>query len=553
MSAIATTARSASRASPAGAGVTSHAVVAREPGSSGDDPATRLAVVEALAACASESGVGDIALTVDAAGEACIDDGIAILRRHGVRALPLIALADDGSAASPRPARDPAAVLARLAEHDALARYGGDAYAVVFAEPGLAADAARSVRAGWSQRGIATTLRIGCLRSAISDHGLPDGIDFALDWLPLRASRVAGETVTYDYRIAATEIARRHARDAALAPTIPIAAASEINLPASQIKLTGVSVPKLDYAIDAARRYLHNRDGGDAPFFVLRLPDVAPRTLALAARIVQQAHMPSAAAHAGAAIAPPAVSAARIAVVLHLFYPSLWPDFERALLALPEPCDVFVSCRPRAEGAVRRMVCARFPGAVVYASPNLGRDVWPFLRWLKTPGVERYTYVLKLHSKKSTHIDDASRTPMGSGDEWRNRTLEGLVGSRERVTRLLAALDARRDVGIVAPSGFLYDQVAWRAATGRTLGMLRSRLGIDAPLSGGFPAGTMFWARVESLLPLARALRDDPALVDFEREAGQVDGTLHHAYERFFPLVAAKQGMRTVDASELVG
>jgi lipopolysaccharide biosynthesis protein len=286
---------------------------------------------------------------------------------------------------------------------------------------------------------------------------------------------------------------------------------------------------------------------------VLRLPDVAPRTLAFARRVIACPHGPSPDAHAVAPLALPAVSAARIAVVLHLFYPSLWPDFERALLALPEPCDVFVSCRPRAEGAVRRLVSARFPGAVVYASPNLGRDVWPFLRWLATPGIERYAYVLKLHSKKSMHIDDAVRTPMGSGDDWRNRTIAGLVGSRERVSQLLAALDARREVGIVAPSGFLYDQIAWRAATGRTLEMLRRRLAIEQPLGGGFPAGTMFWARVESLLPLARALSSDPSLVDFEREAGQVDGTLHHAYERLFPLVATKQGLRTVEAAELVG
>jgi len=68
-------------------------------------------------------------------------------------------------------------------------------------------------------------------------------------------------------------------------------------------------------------------------------------------------------------------------------------------------------------------------------------------------------------------------------------------------------------------------------------------------VSGYFPAGTMFWARLAALTPLA-TLPD--AALDFEREAGQVDGTLHHAYERMMALVAASAGYLTTDSLTLL-
>jgi lipopolysaccharide biosynthesis protein len=41
-------------------------------------------------------------------------------------------------------------------------------------------------------------------------------------------------------------------------------------------------------------------------------------------------------------------------------------------------------------------------------------------------------------------------------------------------------------------------------------------------------------------------------MLDFEREAGQVDGTLHHAYERLVALVAGSLGFRVTDSAALL-
>ena len=56
----------------------------------------------------------------------------------------------------------------------------------------------------------------------------------------------------------------------------------------------------------------------------------------------------------------------------------------------------------------------------------------------------------------------------------------------------------------------------------------------------------MFWIRPDAIAPLISA---DPDVLDFEREAGQVDGTLHHAIERAIAHIAADSGYRLVDTS----
>src|SRR5258707_189440 len=89
----------------------------------------------------------------------------------------------------------------------------------------------------------------------------------------------------YDYLVVATEIARRNADTSPMAPSILLATGDAIELPASHLRLTGVSSIKTDYAIDAARRFVRNRAGTGIPYWVCRIAfdagsDPAPHVLA---------------------------------------------------------------------------------------------------------------------------------------------------------------------------------------------------------------------------------------------------------------------------------
>ena len=72
---------------------------------------------------------------------------------------------------------------------------------------------------------------------------------------------------------------------------------------------------------------------------------------------------------------------------------------------------------------------------------------------------------------------------------------------------------------------------------------LAEQLGIslDAQRYIDFPAGSMFWARVDALRPLYGL---NLPLSAFPPERGQVDGTLQHAVERLFGVITRHQGFR---------
>ncbi|EXS67932.1 rhamnan synthesis F family protein [Sphingobium sp. Ant17] len=53
-----------------------------------------------------------------------------------------------------------------------------------------------------------------------------------------------------------------------------------------------------------------------------------------------------------------------------------------------------------------------------------------------------------------------------------------------------------------------------------------------------FPAGSMFWARTDAILPILSA---DLEWEDFPLEEGQTDGTLAHCIERMFGVVAVSR------------
>ncbi len=541
-----------SRDLPPGSARSDDVVLAWE--ASGDESeSTRRAGLESLAAIAQQIGAA-LLVPIDAGSEPWFGQLVGTLVRYGVAALPLVAV--DGSTAA-----KPEALLATLASNCPLVDWNGGCCICVVADPEVPIDEAAAVlRAAVGARGHRA--RMGWLRHRSVYIKSPAGAHFAIDWPPYGAPMVARTAaipasvtpIDIDYALLVVDIARLHTGESPVAPSVLWSSARSITLPHARTRVIGVSSLKIAHAIGSVRRFVRNRAGLGVPFWVLRVafdPDVPADVAALPAlaATLARGHVVSGSIAHTEQIELPSKSAARIAVVVHLYYPELWSEFAAGIAALPEPCDVFVSCPMRARNAVARIVRMQFPHAVVIGVGNLGRDVLPFLRWLGTSGVARYEYVLKLHSKKSVHVVDSTVSPFGGGEGWRRQSLDGLIGQCAHATALLRALDANPDVGIVAPAGLLNDQVAGPCATGDLVTSLCAHVAPGSVVHGRFPAGTMFWARTAALALLA----DTPErLLDFESEAGQVDGMLHHAYERLFPLVATAQGYRTVDSAELL-
>ena len=236
----------------------------------------------------------------------------------------------------------------------------------------------------------------------------------------------------------------------------------------------------------------------------------------------------------------PVQAPGRIALHCHLFYADLLDEFLGQMQAMPCPFDLYVSV-PTDELAGR---CSKDFGALakvrqlkVSVVANRGRDIAPMLVEFGA-ALAGYDFIGHIQSKKSLYNGGATQG-------WREYLLQGLLGSPENVRRIFGLFQRDPGLGMIYPQTHVsvpYYAFSWLA--NRDQGArLCGRLGVAMPSDYfDFPAGSMFWARGESLRPL---LELQLGLGDFPPEQGQTDGTTAHALERLLGWVPTARGYRT--------
>lgn len=222
-----------------------------------------------------------------------------------------------------------------------------------------------------------------------------------------------------------------------------------------------------------------------------------------------------------------------LAVVIHLYYTDMFLFFKEKLESMPmDSYDLFITVPEGKEDVIDSILSYR-PDARVVVVPNCGRDVLPFVEVIRHISKLGYVNVLKLHSKKSPHRKD--------GSTWRDKIVDSLVpASTEQYKDIITVL-SKKNTAIIGPGGEYLSLLVNFSATGHYVKMLSGKM-VDTKLAHdlvrvsdeyGFFAGTMFWARIDALMPII----DNVSAVDFEPELGQVDSTLAHALERLFNVI----------------
>jgi GT2 family glycosyltransferase len=225
----------------------------------------------------------------------------------------------------------------------------------------------------------------------------------------------------------------------------------------------------------------------------------------------------------------------KLAIICHLFYESMAPEFQRYFASIPFPFDLFISTDTAAkkaaiEGFFENWKLGNFE---VRVTENRGRDIAPKLVLFRDV-YDVYEYVLHVHSKASDHASELAN--------WRGFLLENLLGTPEIVNSVFTAFAQRPDLGIISSQHFepMRQWVNW-GGNFDAANDLASRMGIvllpDSVLD--FPSGSMFWARSSALRPL---LDLNLTTEDFDAEEDQIDGTLAHSIERLYYYVCERAG-----------
>lgn len=191
-----------------------------------------------------------------------------------------------------------------------------------------------------------------------------------------------------------------------------------------------------------------------------------------------------------------------------------YPDYD-VLLSTPVP-------------AIRDAFLARFDPrrAVCLEVPNQGRDILPFLLALNILDLPRYRYFIKVHTKRSAHLSD--------GGLWFRLNLQFLLGERVVSNAFFALLDAGK------PSLYGVESMPIQDHLENNRPWLETLLGCKMEQAHGqFIPGSMFMGTGELLRRLVARQFD---MYPMEVEAGQLDGTLAHALERYVGCLAAEEG-----------
>ncbi|MFW0170608.1 rhamnan synthesis F family protein [Rothia sp. P4278] len=220
----------------------------------------------------------------------------------------------------------------------------------------------------------------------------------------------------------------------------------------------------------------------------------------------------------------------RIAVFIHMFYLESCPVIKKYLEHVPQPYDLYISTNTLAK---LQAIEGWFPDARVKIAENRGRDIMPkFVVFAQEH--QDYDLVLHLHSKKSPHSADL--------DDWLVFILDSLLPSRQAVEQIIGALASDR-VGMVAP--FPHPSVvnSWNWSTNYPIAQALTWKNNWGQLPKNkdfmFPAGSMFWARVDALQPIfSLGLTAE----HFPVEEGQKDSTVAHALERLLAISCSKAG-----------
>ncbi len=258
---------------------------------------------------------------------------------------------------------------------------------------------------------------------------------------------------------------------------------------------------------------------------------------------------------------------ADIAVIVHLFYLDMWDDIKTRLSNLNTSFDLYISVINENK-SFEDQIKIDFPNARIYAVTNRGRDVGPFMEIMSDVRLMGYSYIAKIHSKKSPHARN--------GREWRDYSYDSLLGSDTIVERTIAHFTENPSVGVITGFRNVFDFEKWGLGSNQdSMEALSSLLGISEAYSELerfcernkdkllddwsenlvrfnddkdilkqpylFPAGTMFWFKPAALDGLFSLGWNE---FDFPDERQQLDGTMAHAIERMVGLLCAANGYK---------
>ena len=212
------------------------------------------------------------------------------------------------------------------------------------------------------------------------------------------------------------------------------------------------------------------------------------------------------------------------AIVLHLYYQDLWPEFkEKILPILSDSTHLYVSINAETEYTDDIKQYA----TEVFLVENRGMDFGPFVFVYNKLQKLNYKYIVKLHGKKSLH------TP-GIGDNWRTSLVNSIISSPEQYYHIINYMDTDPEIYMASAWNFYHNINDEPLNHPNRLAALpyinKVRMFLNSDDHGSFFAGSMFVITTSYLEKLFDSVDLDVLYEQFE--PGYLMDSFAHGMER---------------------
>lgn len=229
----------------------------------------------------------------------------------------------------------------------------------------------------------------------------------------------------------------------------------------------------------------------------------------------------------------------RLLVIFHVYYQDQVDWFiDRMKNISGCQWELVVTC-PEFTDGLRGKLAAFKPDVRFVEVENIGYDVWPFIKVVKSMDVSCYDGILKMHTKRPLDTKESINLVDLKGYRWRNILVDSLLGSPKRFEKCLSMMQDS-DVGMVCSYELFMSLRNYLPEDTFLLKSEAERIGV-ALKGKGFCAGTMFMVKPEALEKIRRA--DFPQDMWSKVSRSNSTGSAAHVYERLLCLAVDDAGL----------
>lgn len=174
---------------------------------------------------------------------------------------------------------------------------------------------------------------------------------------------------------------------------------------------------------------------------------------------------------------------------------------------------------------------------------NIGYDIWPFIKVIKSVDLDKYDLVIKLHTKNRRDGRCKVNGIVFNGYSWRNELVNSLLRTRKHFRRLVEMFTRDSSIGLICSDLLYCRKSPKRAEDNLMLSNEIERLGLHN-MGDYFCAGTMFMARIS----IYRFLQSDKvscALFSSGQSCTGATDSMSHVYERILSMISNEYSYKT--------